>query len=112
MNEIAALGCVLARNDKREIQAMLQAVIFDFDGVITDSEILHLRAFNHVLAQFGIEMTKKDYYKEYLGLTDVDCFNLVAERNKPRFDGQQIEKSCEAKKPGIRGIGQNRRPDN
>ncbi len=70
---------------------MLKAVIFDFDGVITDSEILHLRAFNRVLAQFGIELTKKDYYKEYLGLTDVDCFNLIAERNKPRIDSQKIE---------------------
>lgn len=70
---------------------MLRAVIFDFDGVITDSEILHLRSFNRVLAQYGIEIATKDYYKEYLGLTDVDCFNLVAERNRPRLDGQKIE---------------------
>ncbi len=70
---------------------MLKAVIFDFDGVITDSEILHLRSFNRVLAQYGIEIPTRDYYKEYLGLTDVDCFNLVAERNQPRLDGQKIE---------------------
>jgi beta-phosphoglucomutase len=86
---------------------MLRAVIFDFDGVITDSEILHLRAFNRVLARYGIEIATKDYYKEYLGLTDVDCFNLVADRNRllapapvagvprpqgPRLiDGQRIE---------------------
>jgi len=70
---------------------MLRAVIFDFDGVITDSEILHLRSFNRVLAQYGIEIPTRDYYKEYLGLTDVDCFNLVAERNQPRLDGQKIE---------------------
>jgi beta-phosphoglucomutase len=76
---------------------MLQAVIFDFDGVITDSEILHLRAFNRVLAQYGIEITTKDYYKEYLGLTDVDCFNLVAERNRPALDGQKIENLVQQK---------------
>jgi beta-phosphoglucomutase-like phosphatase (HAD superfamily) len=34
---------------------MLQAVIFDFDGVITDSEILHFRAFNEVLKQYGAD---------------------------------------------------------
>jgi len=56
---------------------MLRAVIFDFDGVITDSEILHFRAFNRVLAPYGAEITMKDYYKTYLGLTDVDCFNLL-----------------------------------
>lgn len=55
---------------------MLQAVIFDFDGVITDSEILHFRSFNRVLSGFGSQITMKDYYKTYLGLTDTDCFNL------------------------------------
>ena len=35
---------------------MLRAVIFDFDGVITDSEILHLRAFNEILKQYGTEI--------------------------------------------------------
>jgi len=69
---------------------MLRAVIFDFDGVITDSEVLHLRAFNEVLKQFGIELPTKDYYKEYLGLTDIDCFNLVAEQNELGVDNGAI----------------------
>jgi beta-phosphoglucomutase len=59
---------------------MLGAVIFDFDGVITDSEILHFRAFNKVLASHGLELAKKEYYAKYLGLSDIDCFKtLVAE---------------------------------
>jgi len=70
---------------------MLKAVIFDFDGVITDSEILHLRAFNRVLAQYGIEITTKDYYKEYLGLTDVDCFKLLIHQGLLEAEQQQIE---------------------
>ncbi len=70
---------------------MLQAVIFDFDGVITDSESLHLRAFNQVLGQYGTEITTRDYYKDYLGLIDVDCFRLVAERNQLGPDAQGIE---------------------
>jgi len=70
---------------------MLRAVIFDFDGVITDSEILHLRAFNRVLAQYGIEIKTKDYYKDYLGLTDVDCFQLVANKGRLGLDGREIE---------------------
>jgi len=70
---------------------MLRAVIFDFDGVITDSEILHLRAFNRVLAQYDIEIKTKDYYKDYLGLTDVDCFQLVARKGRLGLDGREIE---------------------
>jgi beta-phosphoglucomutase len=59
---------------------MLRAVIFDFDGVITDSEVLHLRSFNKVLAQYGVEISTKDYYKEYLGLSDIDCFKALVDK--------------------------------
>jgi beta-phosphoglucomutase len=69
---------------------MLRAVIFDFDGVITDSEILHLRAFNEVLAQYNIEITEEVYYKEYLGFTDRDCFESVADKNDLVLDSGQI----------------------
>ena len=70
---------------------MLRAVIFDFDGVITDTEILHLRAFNEVLAQYNIEITEEVYYKEYLGFTDRDCFESVADKNKLGLDSEQIK---------------------
>jgi beta-phosphoglucomutase len=63
---------------------MLRAVIFDFDGVITDSEILHFRAFNAVLAQYGFQLTKPEYYKVYLGMSDADCFRtMIAEGRLP-----------------------------
>ncbi|MBN2137379.1 MAG: HAD family phosphatase [Sedimentisphaerales bacterium] len=61
---------------------MLKAVIFDFDGVITDSEILHFRAFNSVLGEHGIELTTKEYYKSYLGFSDVDCFKLLIQEGR------------------------------
>lgn len=70
---------------------MLRAVIFDFDGVITDSEVLHLRSFNQVLAGHNIKISTKDYYKDYLGLTDVDCFKLLAHKGLLRVAEQQIE---------------------
>ena len=61
---------------------MLRAVIFDFDGVIADSELLHFKAFNSVLCQFGIEISKGDYYKDYLGLTDYDVFGVMIESGR------------------------------
>jgi beta-phosphoglucomutase len=76
---------------------MLRAVIFDFDGVITDSEILHFRAFNRVLAPYGAEITMKDYYKTYLGLTDVDCFNLLIREGHLKADTQKIEELVKQK---------------
>ncbi len=70
---------------------MVGAVIFDFDGVITDSEILHLRCFNKVLAQFGFEIEKNDYYKNYLGLSDFELFSLLIEKGKIKPADKTIE---------------------
>ena len=77
---------------------MLRAVIFDFDGVITDSEILHLRAFNQVLARHGMEITKEDYYKDYLGLTDLDLLNLLVDKSLLKADAREIINLAEQKK--------------
>jgi len=71
---------------------MLRAVIFDFDGVISDSESLHLKAFNKILAQFNIEINERDYYNEYLGFTDLDCFNAVTEKHQLGLNPAAIEK--------------------
>ena len=65
---------------------MLKAIIFDFDGVITDSEILHWRSFNSVLARYGAQIPKSEYYKTYLGLTDVDCYKLLIEQGLLKLD--------------------------
>jgi len=65
---------------------MLRAVIFDFDGVIADSEILHLRSFNRIFASFGVKISTPDYYKKYLGLTDFDCLKEVSKANQLELD--------------------------
>lgn len=69
---------------------MLRAVIFDFDGVITDSEILHFRAFNAVLAPQGSELAKNEYYKNYLGMSDKDCFKALIDEGRLRISETQI----------------------
>jgi beta-phosphoglucomutase len=76
---------------------MLQAVILDFDGVITDSEILHLRAFNKVLVKFNLEIDKKDYYTKYLGYTDADCFKQLIADGLLDIDKGQIPGLIEQK---------------
>ncbi len=77
---------------------MLRTVIFDFDGVITDSEILHFRSLNKVLARYGFRMTKKDYYKHYLGLSDLDFFKELERKGKLQLDSRQMQQILEEKK--------------
>jgi len=56
----------------------LQAIVFDFDGVIANSEPLHLQAFQQALAEQGIELTDREYYARYLGYDDVGMFQALA----------------------------------
>jgi HAD superfamily hydrolase (TIGR01509 family) len=56
----------------------MDALIFDFDGVVVDSEPIHLKCFREVLGPVGVRLTSKDYYGKYLGYDDHDCFAAVA----------------------------------
>ena len=56
---------------------MIQAVIFDFNGVILDDEHLHFAMFQEILAQEGVHITEKDYHDTYLGLDDRGCFETA-----------------------------------
>jgi beta-phosphoglucomutase len=68
----------------------LQAIVFDFDGVIADSEPLHLRAFQKTLGEEGLALTTRDYYARYLGYDDAGLFQALARDRAMAIDGVQI----------------------
>lgn len=76
---------------------MFKALIFDFDGVITDSEILHFRAFNAVLEQFDVQLTTKEYYKAFLCFSDVDCYKMLIKQGRLKITQEQIPGLVEEK---------------
>jgi len=49
---------------------VIEAVLFDFNGVLVDDEPQHCVALQRVLADEGITLTREDYYAHYLGLDD------------------------------------------
>ncbi len=65
---------------------LLSAVVFDFDGVIADSEPLHFEGFRRVLARQGVALSKSDYYAKYLGYDDAGAFRAVLADHGQRFD--------------------------
>lgn len=77
----------------------LQAVFFDFDGVIADTEPLHLRAYQAVLQADGIDLSKTEYYARYLGYDDLGLFEALAKDRRLSLSDEKIEgwvvaKSC------------------
>jgi beta-phosphoglucomutase len=76
---------------------MIQAIVFDFDGVLADSEPLHLLAYQEVLSALGVTLTREAYYADYLGYDDAGVFAALAEAqgwvmNESKIDALIAEK--------------------
>src|SRR5436190_16650357 len=63
---------------RRKNAIVIRAVVFDFDGVLANSEPLHFRAFRDILAAEGLILTEHAYYSRYLGYDDVGAFRAIA----------------------------------
>lgn len=77
--------------------SLLQAVFFDFDGVIADSEPLHLRAYQAVLQADGIDLNRTEYYARYLGYDDVGLFEALAKDRRISLSREKIDEWVAAK---------------
>ncbi|MFA5688624.1 MAG: HAD family phosphatase [Kiritimatiellales bacterium] len=75
---------------------MISAVIFDFDGVIVDSERLHWQAFNMVMKPRGKEISWDDYVNVYIGFDDRDAFR----RTFPGISASELDQLI-AEKAGL-----------
>lgn len=75
----------------------IRAIISDFDGVIADSEPVHLAAFQSVLAEMGLALTDEDYYRNYIGYDDRTCFSEVAVAHGRELTAFELQTICRIK---------------
>jgi len=57
---------------------MTEALLFDYNGVITDDEEQHRASFAELLAEIGIPLSRDQYYAEYLGCDDRTAFAAIS----------------------------------
>jgi beta-phosphoglucomutase len=77
---------------------MLQAVIFDFDGVICDSEGLHYQSLNTIFNRFGVDIPREVHWDKYLGYTDLENIEAVNHDYAMGLDDDEIHKQILEKK--------------
>ena len=75
----------------------LHAIVFDFDGVIADSEHLHLRSYQEVLALRGLHLTADEYFQRYLGYDDIVLLRRYAAEHDQWWDDATIAELLQAK---------------
>jgi beta-phosphoglucomutase len=62
------------------------AVLFDFDGVIVNSEPLHFDAFRQTLAHEHIDLSEEEYFRELIGFDDRGAFKYVFDKHGKELD--------------------------
>jgi HAD superfamily hydrolase (TIGR01509 family) len=79
---------------------MLEAIVFDFDGVLVDSEPLHFRAFQELAGPLGVSLDYSRYLQTYIGFDDRDALrHMLTGRAEPLDETmeQRVAALCQQK---------------
>jgi HAD superfamily hydrolase (TIGR01509 family) len=76
---------------------MIKAVIFDFNGVLVDDEMVHFELFREILAQEGVVVTEREYHEQYMGYDDRGCFAAALGDVGQSFDDRRLDELIKRK---------------
>lgn len=83
---------------------MLDAIVFDFDGVIVDSEPLHYQAFVMVGKGIGFEFSYEEYLATYIGFDDRDAFRVMLQATGEEVTDDKVAELCAMKQPAFNAV--------
>lgn len=83
---------------------MLSAVIFDFDGIIVDTEPLHYRAFQAILEPLGLGYPWEEYVNLYMGFDDRDAFREAFRVHGRALGDHELERLIDRKAAAFQEI--------
>lgn len=76
---------------------MLKLVIFDFDGVLADSEQAHYETIHNTLKEIGLSLDWAAYCEKYLGYDDFECFTAILKDQGQDYGRSRVEEICKRK---------------
>ncbi len=65
---------------------MIKAVLFDFDGVVVQSEPLHKKTFMEILSPYGVSVSDERWYSEFAGTGSRHIFEVLLKEYGIRED--------------------------
>ena len=66
------------------------AILFDFDGVLADTEPLHFACWREVLAPHGIDLTWPVYIDRCIGVADREMFSVLRSLASPEMELEKL----------------------
>lgn len=77
------------------LEKSIKAVIFDMDGVISDTQDVHAKTESTLLKEYGVELTPDEITRKYSGVTDEDMFKdifLSSQKDMPNLEQLVVKK--------------------
>ena len=84
--------------------SIYDAILFDFDGVLVDSEPIHYRCWTEILAEFDIAMDWDTYSRECIGVADRSMLENLAAQWPGRLRVEDLLAAWEPKKERFRAM--------
>jgi beta-phosphoglucomutase len=85
------------------------AILFDFDGVLVNSEPLHFQALAWALDRETINLTESEYYNEVIGVDDKSAIKHFFEKNHRVLDPKTYLRCFTNKLERMRSLIEDRR---
>ncbi len=79
-----------------------EAILFDFDGVLVDSEPVHFICWQEILKPFGLELDWKTYCEQGIGVSDRAMLSVLCKQSDPPLDIELLAAEYPRKKDMFR----------
>jgi beta-phosphoglucomutase len=73
------------------------ALLFDFDGVLADTEPIHFSCWRDILQPYGIQLDWGFYQKQCVGLSDRYMIRTLAAERNPPIAFEELWSECDRK---------------
>jgi beta-phosphoglucomutase len=86
------------------------AILFDFDGVLVDSEPVHFECWSEILGDFGLSLEWKSWAAECIGVSDRQMLERMSKQVHPPIDVETLYATYPRKRERFRQLMEARMP--
>ena len=86
------------------------AILFDFDGVLVDSEPVHFQCWSEILSDFGLSLQWESWAAECIGVSDRQMLERMSRQVNPPIDVDTLYATYPRKRDRFRQLMEERMP--
>jgi beta-phosphoglucomutase len=86
------------------------AILFDFDGVLVDSEPVHFQCWTEILSEFGLALSWEAWFSQCVGVSDRQMLQRLSRQVDPPIELEKLYATYPRKRLRFRQLMEERMP--